>query len=183
MMLVEWHVIGTCCMQCDSCLCDQFRDMWRICHALHASTQYIWVWHFDAHTDMQRTVKSSSSSVNRTSVDWTYSYTCMYTILHAVNWHCKTIAQHQPWCLVYAQDQTCRHIHTTLSHPFVWLFISNTQCTWHVVSYCFVWIELLFNAHWLPTLLSNRVALFISSRWDVSRCIVYTNTNERMITI
>ena len=165
-MLVEWHVIGTCCMQCDSsCMIDSV-ILRCVCRAPHASTQDIWVWHFDARTDMQRSVRSSSSIAYRTSVDWIYSYASMYSRLHAVNWYCETTAQQQPWfASLCTRSNVSTHAHYTLTRLFDYSYQTHNV---HDILFRMLLFELnCCSTHWLPTLLSNRVALFISPRWDV----------------
>ena len=198
-MLVEWHVIGTCCMQCDSscminsAICGVFVVYFmhlhktfecdilmhgQICNA-HWDHHLLRVWIERA--SIEHTVilvctpycmQCDSCLYDRFSNMWRI---CMQGIDIA-----RLLLSSNHDLLVYARDQTCRHMHTTLSPVCLIIHIKHSVCMTYCFRIAFVWIELLFNAL-TANFVSNRVALFISSRWDVSRCIVYANTNYRMI--
>ena len=178
-MLVEWHVIGTCCMQCDSsCMINSAICVVFVVHCMHLYKTFdcdiLILYRYATHSEI------IFECVNRTSIDWTYRYASIYSRLHAVNWYCETTAQQQPWfASLCTRSNVSTHAHYTLTRLFDYSYQTHNV---HDIlfSHCFVWIE-LSSTHWLPTLLSNRVALFISSRWDVSRYIVYANSNDRMI--
>ena len=117
-MLVEWHVIGTCCMQCDSsCMIDSAICGVFVVRCMHLYKTFdcdiLILYRYATHSEI------IFECVNRTSIDWTYRYASIYSRLHAVNWYCETTAQQQPWfASLCTRSNVSTHAHYTLTRLF-----------------------------------------------------------------